>query len=156
MGSNKILTRIQFETTNNEVSLSLNSIKHMMQRPLAIEEEEKVLGLWLTSCLLKLIFFFEKIEELLKAGRPDKVVELLFGSEAENRIRKCFNCQALIKGSDLDFASHYVEVHDCDPVFVCELCDEITMDSSLYQNHLESHFKSDGLKQSNSIRGYYW
>lgn len=77
---------------------------------------------------------------------------MLFGSEAENRIRKCFNCQTLVKGSDSFYASHYIEVHECDPVYVCEFCDEISSDPSLYLTHLKSHFKVDLPSRQPSVK----
>ncbi len=67
---------------------------------------------------------------------------MLFGSEVQNRVRKCYSCQALIEGSDSDYASHYAEVHESDPLFACELCDDVSTDSSLYQSHIKSHFSS--------------
>lgn len=65
---------------------------------------------------------------------------MLFGSEAENRLRKCYNCETLVKGSDSLYASHFIEVHECDPVYVCEFCGDICSDPLLYQSHLKGHF----------------
>jgi len=121
-------------TISHPVDLTMELIEEKMIRPLT--DVERV-----------------KVEELLDGDEQKAVIEMLFGSSSENRVRKCFICSCLIEGSDSVYASHYSEVHQSEASFVCEFCGEVNAASSLHHLHVDTHFKprSKSTRTDNNI-----
>ena len=78
---------------------------------------------------------------MLIGGNLEAIFTMLFGPDAENRMRKCSECHEIIEGSDAVYAAHYEEVHECEPAFTCEICDQVVNSASEYHNHLKEHLK---------------
>ena len=97
--------------------------------------------------LIQISFSFQ-IQQLLLKGNVEAIFEMVFGPEAENRTRKCYECQELVEGSDDVYSAHYDEVHQCEPAFACEICDQVNNSASEYHTHIKEHFKQ--LKPSRS------
>lgn len=85
---------------------------------------------------------FHQVKGLLDVNNGKAVVDMLFGSNAENRLRKCVICSILIEGPDSIYASHYSEVHQSEASFKCELCGEVNTASPAHYRHIQSHFKT--------------
>jgi hypothetical protein len=91
--------------------------------------------------LFKNNHFLFQIQELLVKGNLEAIIKMVFGPNAENRTRKCYDCQELVEGSDDVYAAHYDEVHQCEAAFTCEICDQVSSSASEYHSHITEHFK---------------
>lgn len=127
--------------------LSAEVVQNMSLRPLT-EAEQQLVSLSNLSLMLKLNLFLLQIENLLKEDKKDVVLQTFFGAEVESRVRKCSICCCLIEGSDAVYASHYTETHECDPTFSCELCDQVSVESTVYFSHIQSHFMAKPKKST--------
>jgi len=120
---NNKLVRSDAKTKSVNSSLTMEWVEEKLIRPLTEQERDQV-------------------EELLDANNGKAVIDLLFGSNVENRLRKCVICSLLIEGPDSNYESHYSEAHQTEASFVCELCGEVNSSTPVHYRHIQSHFKT--------------
>ena len=71
-----------------------------------------------------------RLKEYIQKGQNTKIFEMLVGG-GKDQVWKCQFCTEEIRGSPKEVKEHYATLHESAPIFPCQLCDKVALNSNL-------------------------